>query len=47
MTDIFHRLYHLRRALQHLAALTGDDSFCDIAAALDGLAARLWEGRRG
>lgn len=47
MTDILHRLYHLRRALQALAAFTGDDTFCEVAAALDQVAARLWEGRKG
>lgn len=40
--ELFHALFHIRRALQGLAALTGDDTAADIAAALDAIADTSW-----
>lgn len=41
-SDLLHSLYHARRALQALAALSGDDACCDLASELDALAAIVW-----
>lgn len=47
-SDLFHYLYHARHALQSLAALSGDDACCDMAAELDAIASAVWrEMRRG
>lgn len=45
MTDELRALFDFRRALQALAALTGEDAFCDIAAGFDGIAELLWRIR--
>ena len=44
-SELFHFLYHARRALQALAALA-DEDFCDIAGGLDVLADLAWKEAR-
>lgn len=40
--ELFYFFYHARRALQALAAFTGDDAPCEWAADLDALADLAW-----
>lgn len=41
-SGLFHYLYYARRALQALAALSGDDTCCDLACEIDALASVVW-----
>lgn len=43
MTEYLTTIYHLRRALQLLAAFTGEEELCEVAAALDAVASALWK----
>lgn len=47
MTDELRALWRMRQALQLLAALTGEEGFCDVAGGLDAIAALLWKAVRG